>query len=234
MWKFPGKGSNPHQSSNQGCCSDNAGSWTLCATSELPNIYFMILCLLFYYAFKMHVRNTFQLKLVCWWEKAPSPGRIPKLSGNLMRMDVGLDSWIKGTLKNQCAQDWVGWALASRCVFVFVSPACPPLQEPCLSSEIPGCQKIPSTGKVLGKSGRNRPFLIVTSYGGCTLPQAPHSYHLLPLRHVTTRGDNPLFTVIILILQKTGSKPKHKLLGYSHRQDETSGELGTSGSTGLE
>lgn len=79
MWKFPGKGSNPHQSSNQGCCSDNAGSWTLCATSELPNIYLMILCLLFYYAFKMHVRNTFQTVKTCLLvRKGPLPWEDPK------------------------------------------------------------------------------------------------------------------------------------------------------------
>ena len=38
--KFPGQRSNPHHSSNLGCCSDNAGSSTCCATEEFqdPNV----------------------------------------------------------------------------------------------------------------------------------------------------------------------------------------------------
>ena len=34
-WKFPGQGLNPHHSSGQSHCSDNAGSSTHCTTREL-------------------------------------------------------------------------------------------------------------------------------------------------------------------------------------------------------
>ena len=36
MWKFPGRGSNPHHSNDQSPCSANAGSLTFCATGEHP------------------------------------------------------------------------------------------------------------------------------------------------------------------------------------------------------
>ena len=41
MWKFPGQGSNLHQSSNLSCCSDNAISLSHCTKMELP-IFFLI------------------------------------------------------------------------------------------------------------------------------------------------------------------------------------------------
>ena len=38
MWKFPGQGSNPHNSSNQSQSSDNARSLTCRATREPPKL----------------------------------------------------------------------------------------------------------------------------------------------------------------------------------------------------
>ena len=40
MWKFPGQGSNSCHRSNGSHNSDNTGSLTHCATTELPSIYF--------------------------------------------------------------------------------------------------------------------------------------------------------------------------------------------------
>ena len=43
--KFIGQGLNPHYSSNPGCCSDNAGSLTCCATREHSCLHFLTIFL---------------------------------------------------------------------------------------------------------------------------------------------------------------------------------------------
>ena len=40
MWKFPGQGSNSHNSSDLSCFSNDAGSLPYCTTTELPQLVF--------------------------------------------------------------------------------------------------------------------------------------------------------------------------------------------------
>ena len=59
MWNFPGQRWKPCHSSDPGCCSDNTGSLTCCATRELLRKLFFLSCEMFLKCGKADCRRFF-------------------------------------------------------------------------------------------------------------------------------------------------------------------------------
>lgn len=195
------------------------------------NTNFLIKCIgefpfkhVFYYpvlhpAFKMHVRNTFQTVTICLLVRKGLPplGDPKTISGKLVRLDLGLDSWVnkRDPEKSVCWRlRWAGLcAQRMSCSFLHIH----------------SCRNhvSPHRIRVARWYWAHRRFL--EKVGGIILfSSSPATAALLCHKHltlITSHPDNsksgcdrPHSTVIIVIVQKTGSKPQHKWPSYDRRQ----------------
>ena len=86
--KFPVQGSNPHHSSNQSHCSENAGSLTHCTTRELLSVCCLSHVVFCYSKYKISVRN--------WLHKLHNIHRLHKLH-NLLNIEALRRNWDRVT-----------------------------------------------------------------------------------------------------------------------------------------